>query len=399
MLPYLQAPVGNRTGFAENSGTAMGFDLLQQWSSTWYACGTAALAAAVQYACDVSSVEQPKVLLAAYGCPDLVAAIRHAGAEPCFVDVNPDSLQWSEDAVRRALDETSGIVAVIAVDLFGIAENLDVVSELCAQQDVVVIRDCAQSLQSAALIDAEAHAELMVFSFGRGKPVYLQGGGALLKRVNGKDYAALASIERSRVVSDATYSAARNHAYNTVLEPHVYAVVAALLGNRIGATRYEPLAEIKLAPSGFGARANAAIAHYWQQDQRMQNSIVGIVKEVAQQSGGLLSLLSGDDDSARRLLRVPVLLKDRALRDEWLRLLHKAGIGATDMYSKALPDIEGVNDGAMVASYGNAKQLADRLLTLPAHARMTGKDVAAIASSFESLVSGRSGLKAETVRQ
>jgi len=70
------------------------------------------------------------------------SAIRHAGAKPVFVDIEPDTFLMDLDRVKGALTERTR--AVVAVHLFG---NVLDVERLRATvgADVRIIEDCAQS--------------------------------------------------------------------------------------------------------------------------------------------------------------------------------------------------------------------------------------------------------------
>ena len=134
---YLQSPVGNRTVIHTAQKGRAGFDSLRQWKASWFASGTAALSAAVKTAVVARGLEHPEVLLPAYGCPDLVAAIRHAGAKPFFVDLSPDSFRMNSLTVADVISRRPSVVALIGVDLFGCPENWSELYELCHSNDIV----------------------------------------------------------------------------------------------------------------------------------------------------------------------------------------------------------------------------------------------------------------------
>ena len=77
---YLQAPVGNCTSIeglvSSRCVATQGLSAIKGWSSYWYDSGTMALAIAVQAARTALEKQKPAVVLAAYGCPDVVAAIK-----------------------------------------------------------------------------------------------------------------------------------------------------------------------------------------------------------------------------------------------------------------------------------------------------------------------------------
>jgi dTDP-4-amino-4,6-dideoxygalactose transaminase len=71
-----------------------------------------------------------------------------------------------------------------------------------------------------------------------------------------------------------------------------------------------------------------------------------------------------------------VLCRDRAERDALLERLRKAGLGATALYQRVMPEVEGVDDQVDVrVALDGARLFADRLLTLPVHGGVTEGDV------------------------
>jgi dTDP-4-amino-4,6-dideoxygalactose transaminase len=82
-----------------------------------------------------------------------------------------------------------------------------------------------------------------------------------------------------------------------------------------------------------------------------------------------------------RLLRYPVLCCDHFERDYLWSRLCAAGLGATAMYRRELPEIEGVAARVEVrGSIDGAGSFAGRLLTLPVHMGVTAAHLQRIAA-------------------
>src|SRR5690606_320674 len=76
---------------------------------------------------------------------------------------------------------TSRTVAVVAVNFLGIAERLfDLMELLQGRNNIVLIEDNAQWYPTGR---RPLVADYVCLSFGRGKPVSVMGGGALLRRI------------------------------------------------------------------------------------------------------------------------------------------------------------------------------------------------------------------------
>ena len=107
------------------------------------------------------------VLCPAFSFFATAAAIVRVGATPLFADIDPVTLNLDpEDAIRRA-ESTPNLRAVLTADLFGRIANLGPLEAWCAERNVPIIEDAAQSI-GATDADARpvgAHARVACFSF------------------------------------------------------------------------------------------------------------------------------------------------------------------------------------------------------------------------------------------
>ena len=177
--------------------------------------------------------------------------------------------------------------------------------------------------------------------------------------------------------------------YSVVLEPHLYALFAKIMGNRLGHTRYVPLEKIECAPPSFGARANISLEQFWQKHRDQAIAVRQVVGELALKYSDLLDTpveIQNDGSRLPNLSRFPVFVNSPILRDRWLQNLANEGIGATTMYGRTLPEILAVNLQKDWPEYPNARRLARRLLTLPVHNRLRQDDICAIQKTFGSCV-------------
>ena len=386
-MMYLQPPVGNKTVLGRPGTRPAGFAALENWRPAWFTSGTAALAAALKAAIKMRPVNKPLVVMPAYGCPDLVAATRFAGAEPCFVDLEPESLGMDVIALRAVLHANPAIVAVIGVDLFGLPERWHEICRSCDQHDAVCVRDCAQSLQTPESIDADADSDVRIYSFGRGKPLYLQGGGAALvsSKRNQRFSQCFDLVTRNLPQRPQTVSRLVNDIYNAALQPRFYSLLALLLGDRIGDTRYKPLEMLETPQEEFAAIANEAIRWYWQTFDNKQEELMRVLRDVCSADGSPFLFFDRDTASDYRLLRMPLLMGCRKERDYCIDVLRENGISATPMYARALPAIEGVGAGSEISRFPIASDIAERLVTLPVHARLRGRDFRVIEETIKDM--------------
>lgn len=112
-------------------------------------------------------------------------AVRQAGANPIFCDVDATTGNLDPDLLAELLDERarSGRLpaAVVPVDLYGLCADYDRLRAVCAPYGVPIIQDSAESLGSRAQGRAAgAQGDLGVLSFNGNKIITTSGGGALV---------------------------------------------------------------------------------------------------------------------------------------------------------------------------------------------------------------------------
>lgn len=371
------APAGNRVFVSRSANTPRAFP---GYVSVWLQSGTAALAQAFRIARQRrADLPSPSVLLPAYGCPDLVAAALFADVRPILVDINPDDPAYDLAQLARAIDHTT--VAILAVNFLGIRERLaDIRALLVDRPDILLIEDNAQWFPERR--DQSAlEGDLICLSFGRGKPVSLLGGGALLvsERLMPEPHA----IAEPELAQQSSKLAIKAALINALLQPYLYWLVNRNPGIELGRTVFKPLASIRsLDEERLSALENAT--------ERYLSLSRGLEEEWAQvvSTTGLLKEVAAPRDRRGRLLRYPVLCRDASERDFLWRALDTAGLGVTAMYRAALPDIEGMRDKVSVFDdYAGARAFASRLLTLPTHEYVRPSAVARVSKILSALAS------------
>lgn len=111
--------------------------------------------------------------------------ILYQGAEPVFIDSEPDSWNMSPLALRKALKaaklEGKLPKAVIIVNLYGQSAKMDALLLICNFYGVPIIEDAAESLGSTYKGKASGtFGRFGVYSFNGNKIITTSGGGALI---------------------------------------------------------------------------------------------------------------------------------------------------------------------------------------------------------------------------
>ena len=369
---YRLPPVGSPIAWRRMAPATQLDTLFAPWSARYYGSGTQALAAALR----TGDQRRDHVLLPAYGCPDLLSAVRYAGLKPVLIDLAPDRPWMDLDRLEAALDERTR--AVIAVNLFGIPERMAEIRRRLPP-GAVLIEDAAQALP---LNPPGWSGDLVVLSFGRGKPVSLLGGGAVLHRDEGLTPAL---PQLPAVPASVVRFWLRAALYNFLTRPRCY-WLPALLPLGLGETRYRPLAALRGVPRPILRALPGNLATRRTTEPIAYPELIKTALEKLVHGGGV-DLPGQLGVPTSTLLRYPLLTVDKAQRDRLLTALNNAGLGATALYGKILPEIDTVPGASCpVGDYPHARAFATRLLTLPLHDRVTPAAAARIGAVIERVV-------------
>ncbi len=373
---YQFPPVGSRVCLENSVDMATTLpSFLSSRQARFYDSGTAALAAAIKAAVltkeQSNKTSMAEVILPAYSCPDLISAAVCAGVKPVLVDLEVESPWMDLEQLTAAI--TSNTVAIIGVNLFGISERWLELRDIAEKKGLILIEDSAQYFPGKTS-KQNWQGDLTVLSFGRGKPVSLLGGGAVICNSSDK----LALLPESSFLPVSTTKqlkfSLKVKLYNAIISPYFYWLPQSLPFLHLGETRFHALHEIKNMDQQRFSLLATNIRCY-QDDVKanhrneMINAMLGLHKAV-------LNLpLKCNAPPDRRLLRYPVLL-DVDRRDGVFQDLRKAGLGASLMYPASLPKITGLThllDGGQ--KFPNAEIFAQRLITLPTHSQISEKDI------------------------
>ncbi len=343
----------------------------------YFASGTAALAAAITAAVRLKNVEEPEVVLPAYGCPDLVSAAVFAGAKPVLVDLEPDRPWIDLEQLPGKICEHT--VAIVATNLFGISERIEELRRIAKQAGVMLIEDSAQAFPSGKESDIWG-GDCVVLSFGRGKPVSLLGGGVVLFHEAGiGELLPAGAMQAGHGTGKQVFFRLKVKLYNHLLSPRLYWLPGSLPFLHLGETRYHPLTDIGNLDQVRMERLPANITAYRNNALEIQEQLAQMIEELDSSAAGIIDLPKTCQVPRKRwLLRYPLLI-DVSLRDRLYQQLQRSGVGPSIMYPAALPGIPGLQ--TLLPDQGPfhaAEDFAARILTLPTHQQVRLEDIAKI---------------------
>lgn len=338
--------------------------------------GTAALAAALTIAQDRCKACSPEVIIPAYCCPDLLSAIICKGMKPVLVDFIPNRPYIDLDQLADALNENT--IAVIAVNFLGIPERLGAIRRLIENHATLLIEDSAQWFPESPSAFHLHEGDLVIYSFGKGKPVSLLGGGAISARTKRALPAeGLFSTKACWNTNANTLQTLKQklvfRLYNAAISPAMYWILDLAPFLSLGETRYKPLDSIgKLgtAPSCF---LECNIRKYQARETDswdLQNND----GETVLKGDARLLHIDCETYQGQRLLRIPILFDRQETKPAFIAVANREGLGVSEMYRASIPDIPGIPALAgLSGQYPNAESFSKRLATLPNHAHVTAR--------------------------
>jgi dTDP-4-amino-4,6-dideoxygalactose transaminase len=349
-------PVGNRFKL---SSRPFNEQVFFPFSFYGFGSGTQALAAAILAVKNrVRGDESSEVIVPAYTCPDVISACEFAEVKVRLVDLAPKSCRMDLKDLEAKLSKNT--IAIIAINFLGIPEDIASIKTIAGNK--TIIEDSAQGMS----VDNNEHywqGDLVVLSFGRGKPLNLMSGGAILtKQASWHEFIPRLSPINNRLMARAKYHTLLR-AMHLCFNPRIYFGIARLPGVELGATHYKPLTQIEPISVHVLLLLTEAIKQF-----RMT---VGIWRNYYQNFKGSIHYQLSDlnrviSDSTILLLRYPVFIEDHEIINSIHPRYNKLGL--TRFYQKTLPNIPDVPKHIMCNpddTFPNAEYMASNLVTLP----------------------------------
>ena len=122
--------------------------------------------------------ERNEVLIPGYTCYSVAAAVAKANLKISVYDLDPKTLKPDILSLEKALSEKT--LAIVVQHLFGGLTPVHEIKRIAQRCSVYLIEDAAQAFGRIGNIIPGSLGDFGLLSFGRGKPLPIGGGGALV---------------------------------------------------------------------------------------------------------------------------------------------------------------------------------------------------------------------------
>lgn len=327
-----------------------------------------------------------EVILPAYTCPTVVQAINHAGLQPLFCDVDPITLGFDRDHLKLLL--TDKVLSIIPTHLYGLAQEITDLIDVCSNLGIYIIEDAAQAF--GALIGGQSvgsGGDFGFFSLGFGKCIPTGEGGIICaKEAYAPDLQKTINESKPNKSSPEIISLCEYLAYGLATTPTGWWIIFRSPWNpakrKLNVESLPPISfrNLNRVQTGIGS----SILKRIDQINNIRKSNAKKLRSVLLKFD-FIKIPEIADNVDPVYLRFPFIAADENIADELYQLLSRAGIGVSRSYTYTLPDMFLASTFIHPTQFPGARKLANGLLTLPTHPYMDDKDFSLIKKAFESL--------------
>jgi perosamine synthetase len=331
--------------------------------------GTAALTVTLRALRSLSP--RTEVVIPAYTCFSVPAAVAGAGLRSVLCDIDPATFDFDHALLEQTLGTDT--LCVLAHHLFGIPSDIARIRALCKARGIFVVEDAAQAMGAEAKgRPLGTLGDVGIFSLGRGKNITCGSGGVI---VTSCDDIARAIDRECRQLEAPTPLEALKDFIKLVLmtvfiRPHLYWIPAALPFLRLGQTLYP-----REIPRKRLSGVKAGVLRDWQSHLARSNRIRS---ETAAYFSQRLPLEIAHEPS-HPYLRLPVLVASPKERERIFALSQEHGLGLSLAYPTPINEIPEIRAAFAGQRFASAQRVAECLLTIPTHHWLAERDRRAIA--------------------
>lgn len=319
-----------------------------------------------------------EVIIPAYTCPSVAAAIVRAGLKVVLCDISKSDFSYDLERLSKLINKDT--LAMVCVHLFGIPVETEQVFKMAREKGVYVIEDMAQSLKETNSGNSPIKGGLAFYSLGRGKNITACGGGIITTDNDdlAKEIAITLQGCRKMSTADSLGAFLKLTFYFMFINPLVYFIPERLTFLKLGETIYSTDFDIGILVPLQSALGNLMLRKVNKvNDERRRKAL--LLHERLRNLSGINFIENVNGDAL--YLRFPFFIKNETKREEIYDRLRHRGLGVTKMYPEPLDRIKPLSPHLnRREKYPNAEAVSRQILTLPTHYGVTEDDINCMAT-------------------
>jgi len=316
-----------------------------------------------------------EVLIPAFSCYSLPSAIIRAGLKVRLCDIDTESMDFDYEQLSAVLSQDiDNILCIVPVHLFGLPSNIERVRSLIDARDVIIVEDAAQAMGGEYRgKNLGVLGDVGFFSLGRGKALSTVEGGIIL--TNRQDIAEqlirfmedIPDYSLLELLGLTLYAVA----LMVLQRPSLFWIPKSIPFLKLGETIYNPDFKMRKISS-----FQAGLARDWKRkiqsfgklrSENIKEMLLGLERLGLIPSWGIQRPIPV-------LIRLPLRIESIRRRESILQMSEKQGFGIASTYPGSIDSIPILSHDSEESHFQNAKEYADKLVTLPVHPYMTAKD-------------------------
>ncbi len=315
-----------------------------------------------------------EVLIPAFTCYSVPAAIKKAGLKIRLCDTGAGSLDYDKEQLSKIIEKNrpdSRILCVLVTHLFGCPADFDGIKAIVGDK-IPIVEDAAQAMgEEMDNKKLGTLGDVGFFSLGRGKALTTMGGGIIITNKDdlGNEIIRLSKNLERPTAYDNIKSAVM--AIITVLMqyPAMFWLPKGLPFLKLGQTIYD-----EEFPVGKMSSVQIRLMHNWQ--ERLQRHQKARRKNIEFWQEALPLTISSLCVKPKKvsLVRFPVLALTAKDRDRLCLKSDENGCGIMPAYPTGIHQIAQISGEFVGQDFPNAQHLADCLMTLPVHEYVQNSD-------------------------
>lgn len=142
---------------------------------------------AIRLALETNNLKGTTVGICGFTCFAVWEAVKKEGYNIEYLDIDKESLHFSAETVKKAIEKNHTIKTIIIQNTLGYPCDIENISRICREKNIILIEDLAHSIGATYKSGKEAGTvgDFVILSFSQDKMIDNVSGGALIVRDQG----------------------------------------------------------------------------------------------------------------------------------------------------------------------------------------------------------------------